>query len=40
MSTLPEPRILKFTRWLNETRGLQFDPTTVSMVGDVALTKY
>ena len=29
MSTLPEPRILKFTRWLNETRGLNFDPTTV-----------
>ena len=29
MSTLPEPRILKFTRWLNETRGLQFDATTV-----------
>ena len=24
-----EPRILKFTRWLNETRGLQLRPTTV-----------
>lgn len=29
MSTLPEPQILKFTRWLAEHRGLTFDPTTV-----------
>ena len=26
--TLPEPRILRYTRWLRETRGLDFDPTT------------
>ena len=29
MSSLPEPRILKFTRWLAEHRGLHFDPTTI-----------
>ena len=27
--TLPEPRILHYTRWLRERRGLVFDPTTV-----------
>ena len=26
--TLPEPRILHYTRWLEATRGLAFDPTT------------
>jgi acetoacetyl-CoA synthetase len=26
--TLPEPQILRYTRWLAEHRGLQFDPTT------------
>lgn len=26
--TLPEPRILHYTRWLREQRGLLFDPTT------------
>ncbi|MEP7300692.1 MAG: AMP-binding protein, partial [Caldimonas sp.] len=25
---LPEPQILRYTRWLRETRGLAFDPTT------------
>ncbi len=30
MSSLPEPRILKFTRWLAEHRGLGFDPTTTA----------
>ncbi len=29
MSTLPEPRILRFTRWLEQHRGLRFDPSTV-----------
>ena len=29
MSTLPEPQILRFTRWLEQHRGLRFDPTTV-----------
>lgn len=29
MSTLPEPQILRFTRWLEAQRGLRFDPTTV-----------
>ncbi|HEX7437737.1 MAG TPA: acetoacetate--CoA ligase [Caldimonas sp.] len=28
--TLPEPRITRYTRWLAQTRGLEFDPTTVS----------
>ncbi|HEX4232678.1 MAG TPA: acetoacetate--CoA ligase [Caldimonas sp.] len=26
--TAPEPNILRYTRWLRETRGLAFDPTT------------
>ncbi len=26
--TLPEPQILRYTRWLAEHRGLRFDPTT------------
>jgi acetoacetyl-CoA synthetase len=26
---MPEPQILRYTRWLRETRGLDFDPTTV-----------
>ena len=26
--TLPEPRIGRYTRWLRETRGLDFDATT------------
>jgi len=29
MSTLAEPQILKFTRWLERQRGLRFDPTTI-----------
>lgn len=29
MSTLPEPQILRFTRWLEQHRGLRFDPTTI-----------
>ena len=29
MSTLPEPQILRYVRWLAERRGLQFDPTTI-----------
>ncbi|MFT3663772.1 acetoacetate--CoA ligase [Piscinibacter sp.] len=28
MNTLPEPQILRFTRWLAEHRGLRFDPGT------------
>ena len=24
----PEPQILRYTRWLRETRGLDFDATT------------
>ncbi|WP_280154657.1 acetoacetate--CoA ligase [Piscinibacter sp. XHJ-5] len=28
MSQAPEPQILRYTRWLAETRGLRFDPTT------------
>ena len=27
--TVPEPSILRYLRWLRETRGLDFDPTTV-----------
>jgi acetoacetyl-CoA synthetase len=27
--TPPEPQILRYVRWLRETRGLEFDPTTV-----------
>ncbi len=27
--SLPEPQILRYTRWLAEHRGLRFDPTTV-----------
>jgi acetoacetyl-CoA synthetase len=27
---LPEPRILRYTRWLAQTRGLRFDPTSTS----------
>ena len=26
--TPPEPQIIRYTRWLRETRGLEFDPTT------------
>lgn len=29
MSKLPEPQILRFTRWLEQQRGLRFDPTTI-----------
>ena len=28
--TLPEPRITHYARWLQETRGLDFDPTTTA----------
>ena len=24
----PEPQILRYTRWLREQRGLEFDPST------------
>ena len=26
--TPPEPQIIRYTRWLRATRGLEFDPTT------------
>ena len=30
MTLLPEPRILRYTRWLARERGLHFDPTTTA----------
>lgn len=30
MSSLPEPQILRYTRWLAKERGLHFDPTTTA----------
>jgi acetoacetyl-CoA synthetase len=30
MSSLPEPQVLRYTRWLAKERGLHFDPTTTA----------
>ena len=33
MNTLPEPQILRFTRWLEAQRGLRFDGRIAGLIG-------